>query len=128
VLGKQAPGLVGLAPFGLLLEGLWFQVDALRALIKAHEEGQKDGAAMVYANTWVATILEGDAAARPYVLPTHVEAANNGRTDAFATLEKWGDKAPEIAKQLLAAHGSIPAVKHVLLVELYKRAGFGGIR
>jgi len=112
----------------LVLQGLQFQYEGLKALAEAHERGERDDRIELYAEAWSSGFLEGTYTNDGIVNDGQRKAAADGLREGKASAGALGLRAADVGKQLLQQYGKEDNARHALIDELLSRAGIEGIK
>jgi hypothetical protein len=121
-------GLEGVEMGSLVLEGLEFQFEGLKAIAEAHERGERDNRIELYSEAWASGFLEGAYSNPGAVTEEQRKAVADGVREGKTSAGALGLSAADTAKKLLAQYGTEANARHALIDELLERAGVEGIK
>lgn len=113
----------------IVLVGLEFQYEALKALAEAKEKGERDNTIYLYATAWANGFLNGTYSNPGAIDEKQKQAVADGLREGKQTAGNAGERAAEIAKKLMDKYGGDEKnIEKALVDALLKRAGIEGIR
>lgn len=120
---------IGAETADIVLAGLTFQCEALKALDEAHVKGERDNRIYLYAEAWADGFLEGaTSAGEGAIEDSQRKAVADGVREGKATAGHLGEKAADVGKQLLKQYGDEANARRALIDALLEHAGIDDIK
>lgn len=119
---------IGAETADIVLVGLQFQYEALKALAEAKEKGERDNRIYLYATAWADGFLLGAHSNPGAITDEQREAVANGLREGKATAGALGERAAEVGKKVLEQYGTVENARRAVIDALLKHAGIEGVK